>query len=1205
MESAHVVVHSGCQGTCSVADRIAMLIPLLRGVVTPPPVMPVLPTASSASGVTSQALQQSLYYSIPHSTATQSAARMKLTVLHPTMSHMAYTLDLLDSKNSPQRQIVVQDYITGTIVYQISMGDLCALMFDLDKASSTYATKLAAGFRSIGKIERLDFHDPSTLYATGMPSGTVPFSHLIVQLTSKIVLLNLKRGPNSLALEASLRQQVNPNSRQPCYQPLIAQIGESALKVSPTTIAVPLSPSLLLFGCSDGSLRTYDLIKEKLVKTMRGPSGKGEPVWHLLPTNPYNKPRIHNNSNSNSNSTGATDTLRVASISNKAIAHLWEFEIDSDGIPDMRSVSRMDGHFASTSSHSEAKSGGSLSPNAIIGGSMASSSVLLAASNNNNNNNAASGADFYWDHTLVDFDAHRELFMWFVPSGYKNSSRPHVLVWDLKQSARSKKKKSTTQKEEPCVISFAALDIPAVTMVAGWLHPDFSANMFLCALVSQTGDLFLQVVNLDTDGSPGTTVKAVPWFSCSLSAMIQKEVGCAAPPVMKVSKLLTHRRLDTTSLLLSSSMGVVQVALGDDLVGSRHAHLPAHIFGSELGKATLSVKHSDVQWQPIDIDANGQLITKVSETQVVYQAPRSADVPMSKRSVRLPPRFYTSPSGKFLCLYWSDEKRYEILHIASSLNKRSPDSYAPAVAKGTDVLDIAWVGDDDVFALLLPPLESRDEGVLPSLGGAPDGPMSSSMSVGSAAVKTFRKNFKIGRGDKTDRTVASAVSSYSMDEASFSTKNSASRFLPRVELNVLVGITANASELGSIAAATARSIGEITLRGGNRLVATDLFSGPNLCVASKDNGPDGGAAHFYTLKPGMAEMAASNFVQAGPTLPCPDFVQWDEEGILCALVVQGLVAIYLSRDSEFVLLGNVELGAPREKNVSVTGLKFVHGVLYCTTRTTVQCVILGDLSTDCICHLDTFVLASADGPTMGPTWSITPPTTPMTLNHPAVLGYQSGSLLVSTVTGLLAIRIDHPLLRISTLIAAGQMARAERWFDAIPEADHESLAYFLDRRGAADLAVAKLKGLSLETKVDLSLRYGLTDKLEELIRAYGIVGFHGIDMGRGVSVGILGPEEHGHSLVVSVGAYLLGQGRLELVQHLARECLAMENDVGTTEAFMLASLLLSVDPAEPRKILQTAVGEKQEPLTDNLAFLAEPAFSNDYAVPSLVRDFIL
>lgn len=456
-----------------------MLTPLLKGVVTPPPVLQIPPTASSPSGITMQALQQGLYYSIPHSTSAQSSARMKLTVLHPTMSHMAYALDLIDSKTSSQRQIVVQDYITGTIIYQLSLGDLCALMFDLDKASSTYTTKLAAGLRSIGKIERLDFHDPSTLYATGMPSGNVPFSHLIVQLTSKIVVLNLKRGPNALALEASLRQQVNPNSRQPCYQPIIAQIGESALKESPTTIAVPLSPSLFLIGCSDGSIRAYDFAKEKLVKTARGPTGKGEPLWHLLPTNPYNMPVA----TAPTTTKTASETLRVASISNKAVAYLWEFELDADGVPDLRTVLRMDGQFSSTAaSFSDAKNGaGTMAP--TIGSSIAPSSGLATLS-------SASASDVYWDHTLIEFDAHRELLMWFVPSGYKNSNRPHVLVWDLAQN-RQKKKKSSSVKEEPYVISFASLDLPAVTLAAGWLHPDFAANIFLCALVSQTGDCYL------------------------------------------------------------------------------------------------------------------------------------------------------------------------------------------------------------------------------------------------------------------------------------------------------------------------------------------------------------------------------------------------------------------------------------------------------------------------------------------------------------------------------------------------------------------------------------------------------------------------------------------------------------------------------------------------------------------------------------------
>jgi hypothetical protein len=80
-------------------------------------VMPAMPSATSPSTITSQALQQSLYCSIPHSTSSQSSARMKLTVLHPTMSYMAYKLDLLESKTSPQRQIVVQ--ITSVAGYCI------------------------------------------------------------------------------------------------------------------------------------------------------------------------------------------------------------------------------------------------------------------------------------------------------------------------------------------------------------------------------------------------------------------------------------------------------------------------------------------------------------------------------------------------------------------------------------------------------------------------------------------------------------------------------------------------------------------------------------------------------------------------------------------------------------------------------------------------------------------------------------------------------------------------------------------------------------------------------------------------------------------------------------------------------------------------------------------------------------------------------
>jgi hypothetical protein len=86
------------------------------------------------------------------------------------------------------------------------------------------------------------------------------------------------------------------------------------------------------------------------------------------------------------------------------------------------------------------------------------------------------------------------------------------------------------------------------------------------------------------------------------------------------------------------------VALFDDIVGVRHVHLPAHTFGSELGKA-VSIRESFqyVQWQAIDVDDKGRVLMKPNETNVVYRSPLSKDVPPTKRAVRLPPAFIHHP----------------------------------------------------------------------------------------------------------------------------------------------------------------------------------------------------------------------------------------------------------------------------------------------------------------------------------------------------------------------------------------------------------------------------------------------------------------------------------------------------------------------------------------------------------------------------------
>jgi len=407
--------------------------------------------------------------------------------------------------------------------------------------------------------------------------------------------------------------------------------------------------------------------------------------------------------------------------------------------------------------------------------------------------------------------------------------------------------------------------------------------------------------------------------------------------------------------------------------------------------------------------------------------------------------------------------------------------------------------------------------------------------------------------------------------------------LPWVELRMLVGSATDKDEnVGN--ATTVSSLGQLTLRSGNRNPPTVLFGGPVLCVGSKFDETDEGQSYFYTKKMGHDEESASIYVSSGPAFPCPDIVAWDDDGKLCAIVIKGRVSVYLSEEPDFVMIGTIVIGS--SSDVAVISLRFIHGVVYLTTKSSVQCIFLGDLDGG-ICHLDSYTLASSNVP-MLPSKSIvtdytslTPPTIPMPLNHPEVLGYQNGSLIVSTITGIVAIPLGFPLLRIGALISAGRdhYPKAEMWFDAIPNHDHEALATFLERRGVPGLAL-NLNGISLETTIDICMRYGFVDRLEEVVDIHGLNGLRAIDMSRGVSSNIFGLEEHGTSIVVCVGAFLLGFGRVELVRRLATECLASSSsssgDAGKQEAFLLAGLLLSVNGSDAKRVIRRSVESAED-----------------------------
>jgi hypothetical protein len=461
--------------------------------------------------------------------------------------------------------------------------------------------------------------------------------------------------------------------------------------------------------------------------------------------------------------------------------------------------------------------------------------------------------------------------------------------------------------------------------------------------------------------------------------------------------------------------------------------------------------------------------------------------------------------------------------------------------------------------------------------------------------KKEREKTETGSEEMEEIDDSSRVSAFlpSLSETKGSSDDNMSimeRKFPWIELRTL---EASTSGDGSTSVASS-NIGELTLRTGKRNPPTIMFGGPVLCVGSKYNEHEEGLAYFYTQKKGEKGDSAASYVSSGPAFPCPDIVAWDEEGRLCAVVIQSRVSIYLSDEPDFIMLGTARLGSSADADVEVTSARFIHGTLYCSTRSSVQCIFLGDLEGG-VCHLDVFTLTSSDVSTLPSETialdqkSLTPPTIPMPLNHPTILGYQNGSLMVSTAAGVHAIPLGYPLLRIGALIAAGQPQRAEPWFDAVPEDDHEALATFVERRGAPELAL-QLSGISLETIVDLCMRFGFVEELENIVEAYGLKGLRSIDMGRGLSSNIFGPEDYGASIVVCVGAFLLSYGRVELVRRLATECLT-SSDEGKREGFMLASLLLSVQGSDSRRVIERAVKNLED--------------DDDWPVGHFVRDHIL
>jgi len=526
---------------------------------------------------------------------------------------------------------------------------------------------------------------------------------------------------------------------------------------------------------------------------------------------------------------------------------------------------------------------------------------------------------------------------------------------------------------------------------------------------------------------------------------------------------------------------------------------------------------------------------------------RMSTVVESTQYMKCPPRLMSSPSGRYLCLYWESEKRYEILHANSLLAREhtvGPATSAleggagqlqqqhvtPSVDFGSNVLSFAWVGDEDNFALL-----RVAEVVFPQ-----------DISEGQDA---FNDDFEVD-----------------------SMPTSKTKGKPKVEFYKLAEVEVDAVELAagaSIAAATTVSLGSLSIRGGDRIIPNSLFGGPSLCVgclskSDRSNISDD-VTYFYSRKSSAIEKndeRASAYTTIGTSMPHPDLLTWEESGQLCAVSYGSRVTIYLSKETKFILLGSVRIQVGcADKAQGLVSMKFIHGALYCSTQSSVHVIFLGDIKEeDTICELDSFVIATDAVPLYGiDNPDISSPSPIITsLVQPHILSYHSGGLLVSTNCGLRLLPLSHPMIRIGTLLAANLIDRARKWIVTTPQSEHDALAQFLIRRGHVDLVLHDLNGLSLETYIDLCMLYDRVDELEHLLDSHLELVSEISDWDR---------QEDDYSAFYSICMYLLGHDKIDCAKKILSQAAASNIPNLLVDAMRLATYISAVDEQEGNILL--------------------------------------
>lgn len=872
---------------------------------------------------------------------------MQLITIHPSQPLVAYYMeDQPDPVNTTSggsvagphvavKVIQVQHLQTRNVLWTCYLSDLASMLFDYDPVAKDAAKKFPSAMKTLGQIQSMQFFDPSTLYFNGMAdpvdntgNAVERWQTLLVQFDKRIVLLNLRKGPSSIALLPPGKGRAARNY----YSPILCHLTkETGLNSHPSSNALPLTKSLLLLGCADGTFKCYNWKQSKLQKSIKG-LGKNDWIVHLIAANRY--PSLGESYDASASAsalaTGSTEgedqkdsqnadsskphkVRRFITVTKKGTAYLIEVVVSPEGIDIRPPLARFEG---------------GASPSEILGPNEEGQQP--------------------WEHQLLNYDADRDIFMWGLPS-HKSKQPQKIFCWDIQSlqeqlladSSAANGGKSGVYKPDPTIVIQFPFEAEVAAFPA-WSHAAFPDDAIVCAVVTRKGDLHIMgATRTGTSGS--ATVSASAITSTSIRAVIQRDTDMVSAPILQLYSVGAAPLWDSSVLMLGSNLGCVLVDFERDFVvpGSRHNHFGAGL--GSLGKSVLYVQHSTVVYGSVDaFRANPAGNMEIKNTYDIYESPVGTHLPIEiqKRPFRLPPSFLPSPSGLYLCLFWGEEMRYEVLHIPSVLQRVSQrgnetGSTSALVATGTGICSFAWIGEDDMYAIINVPdanLFLRDttvDAATPSTGeGSKDFAAMSAQKLkdladirnvkgnikdlanvkglavhtakgttkvvtataklgigattavtgavtgatvkvtgavtgatvkvagasANAVVATAKKtanvfSLKHFRGKKKSSAESTETTAITADDEGadekpavvaptpmmqpgmFDVHANAAREAKKayVEFKEIVAVEMNQSALtSSIAPATASSLGELTLRGGNRIPPTVLFGGPVL-----------------------------------------------------------------------------------------------------------------------------------------------------------------------------------------------------------------------------------------------------------------------------------------------------------------------------------------------------------------------------------------